>query len=861
MKPVVKVILSFFVVLLAHLSYAQDADGLKKQILETKSDTQKLRLIIDLVETCEGKDILDYSIQALSISNKLLNDSTYSQNENINLYKARALNNIGYYYLNADDFEQSKKYYLASLEVTSQLNQNHYQVLKHRLVSYVGISDLCDVDSVFYYANQAKQMAEVLLNKFPNKKDINESRENYAVAFNNIGFYYDNIGEPDSALICYNKAVNIYKELNNEEYLALAYSNMSEIHVALGALDSGLFYLEKAEYFSLKNKAYETLIAVYSHYISIFYSLGNHVKSIEYLNKTIEIQNAVNPSPEIIAHSYNSLAIIYMKDEEYDKAEEYMNKIFEMEADLTQGSLTSYYFNMANLNEIMGDDKAMVENLNTSLKIAKEQDLKYDQAYVYVKMANIYKLKNNEITTSEIYLDSALRIYKGIPSYKGISDVAYEKALILIQNDELIEGQKYAEMSYQYAQKVGFYSQITLSTQLLAKIYDKNKQYKQAYQMLDLYVTLKDSLESEDKKNEFYKSKIDLEYNQKVYADSLKASQEKEMTELKLNKKNAQIEKQQARNTLLIFGLLFLVVLIAIMIRAYSKKRELVSTIRSQKELVEDKNKEITDSINYASKIQRAILTSDDYFDKVLNDYLVLYEPKDIVSGDFYWLYQIDENQSIIAVVDCTGHGVPGAFMSMIGNSLLNEIVIENKTRETNVILDRLREGVIKSLSQSGEDNSQKDGMDMAVCLIDNKSRHIQYSGANNSLWIVSGTNYSQNLPESKCDVITDGQLYLVDIKADKFPIGKHTGVLKPFEAIDCQLSPGDTIYMSTDGYADQFGGKKNKKYKYKRFKNFLISINHLPMEERKKAIKQEFVEWKGDEEQLDDVCVVGIRL
>lgn len=264
--------------------------------------------------------------------------------------------------------------------------------------------------------------------------------------------------------------------------------------------------------------------------------------------------------------------------------------------------------------------------------------------------------------------------------------------------------------------------------------------------------------------------------------------------------------------------------------------------IESQNHQLEHKNKEITDSINYARRIQEAILPSSDYLKTCFGEYFVLFMPKDIVSGDFFWSFQTPENKIIWAAVDCTGHGVPGAFMSMIGNSLLNEIVVENKICNSDEILNHLRESIIKSLKQTGEAGKQKDGMDIALCVLDKNTSILQFSGANNPFWLVR-----------------KGEL--VAHKPDKQPIGYYSDQMKPFTKQEIQLTPGDTLYTFTDGYEDQFGGPKKKKFMSKNLKELLVSIQTKTMNEQKEILQRTIVEWMDDEEQIDDICIFGVRV
>jgi len=271
------------------------------------------------------------------------------------------------------------------------------------------------------------------------------------------------------------------------------------------------------------------------------------------------------------------------------------------------------------------------------------------------------------------------------------------------------------------------------------------------------------------------------------------------------------------------------------------KVDERTAEVMMQKEIVETQNKEIRDSILYAKRIQEAILPSQEEILKALPDSFVLFKPRDIVSGDFYWFSE-KQDKLVITVADCTGHGVPGAFMSMIGNTLLNEIVNEKEVIHPDEILFQLRDNIMKCLKQTGAEGENKDGMDIALCVYDKVNMEIAFAGANNPFYLVSGEE-------------------LTEIKGDKQPIGVYKGDTKPFTSHTVKVKKGDCIYIASDGYADQFGGHNGKKFKYKQMKDLLLSINKESMAGQKKVLDSSIEEWKGSLEQVDDILVVGFRI
>jgi sigma-B regulation protein RsbU (phosphoserine phosphatase) len=259
-----------------------------------------------------------------------------------------------------------------------------------------------------------------------------------------------------------------------------------------------------------------------------------------------------------------------------------------------------------------------------------------------------------------------------------------------------------------------------------------------------------------------------------------------------------------------------------------------------QRDLIEEKNKEVLSSIHYAKRIQKALFASDSLLTKNLPEYFVLYKPKDIVSGDFYWAEQVDSG-FMLAVCDCTGHGVPGAFMSLLNISFLNEIVMERKIARPNLVFDHLREDIIKVLNPAGTIEEGKDGMDAVLCHFNFNENTVDFACANNPVWVVR-----------------EGQL--MEFKADKMPIGMHED-RKPFAIQNLQLQKGDLVYLFTDGYADQFGGEKGKKFKYKQLKELFLANAGEPMQEQHKLLDRAIEDWKGELEQVDDILIIGVKI
>lgn len=298
-----------------------------------------------------------------------------------------------------------------------------------------------------------------------------------------------------------------------------------------------------------------------------------------------------------------------------------------------------------------------------------------------------------------------------------------------------------------------------------------------------------------------------------------------------------------------IFGLALLFFVIRYRERKLRKDRKVLAQkvkdrtikIEKQKDQLTKQKKAITDSIVYAERIQSAVLPNEEYIDNLLKDYFILLKPRDIVSGDFYW---IDGNRSKVIVVaaDCTGHGVPGAFMSMLGISILNQVANPANTDEAGQILDTLREHLTTTLWQTGKENDTRDGMDLSMCIIDFKNKKLQFAGAYNPLVI-----------------IRNGEVIVY--KGNKMPVGYHIAKMTEFTTHNILLQKGDCLYMFSDGYADQFGGPDDKKFKSATLRELLLNISNSPMSDQKVNLNETIEAWKGISEQIDDILVIGIRV
>ncbi len=354
--------------------------------------------------------------------------------------------------------------------------------------------------------------------------------------------------------------------------------------------------------------------------------------------------------------------------------------------------------------------------------------------------------------------------------------------------------------------------------------------------------------------------------NEKQAKQIVVLQKDQEMNDLKIQAKDAEISEGETTITLFTFGGIIVGVLLVFVVRSniLRKKanKELAAQkdeVENQKHLVEEKQREILDSINYAKRLQEAIFPPFAFINEYVPENFILYQPKDVVAGDFYWA-ETKDNKFFIAAADCTGHGVPGAMVSVVCSNALNRTVNEFGITDTGKILDKTRELVLETFAKGNAE--VKDGMDISLLCIDKQNNKAFWSGANNPLWYVQSSVSSNEVEKSTSKGLDFARpdIQLIEIKADKQPIGKSDHA-NPFTTNEITLQEGMLFYLFTDGYADQFGGPKGKKFKYKQLEDLLLDISTKDMPTQQHILLSKITEWKGDLEQIDDVCVIGVRV
>lgn len=508
------------------------------------------------------------------------------------------------------------------------------------------------------------------------------------------------------------------------------------------------------------------------------------------------------------------------------------------------------------------DDKNYKEaynNLSRAEKINKEVKDRVNAFYIQLNLGQYY-LETGDKPKAIRYLNSSFEI----ATQEKMVDALTTNLIML--GKTYIEIERYDMAILKFLVAVYKSAEFDLPNERLEALHELNKVYRKvgdfenSLKYFEQYVMLKDSMYSVERlaRIDHLEKQLDVEEKENQLA----------LNKLELIEQTVQISKQKNQKYLFAGALSIVFIIMLVVYKGLKDKKkanEIITfqkrEVEEKKDEIEEKNKEIIDSINYAQRIQQALLKSEEKITEILPPHFILFKPKDIVSGDFYWAYekQVGEVKYLyVAVADCTGHGVPGGFMSMLSIAYLNEIAGKDKYIKPAEILNQLREKVIKELGQTGKIGETKDGLDISLCCIkqgDNENVDVQWAGANNPLWIIS----NNEVRDLKVDIESKG-LFLQEIKADKQPIGYFSD-LAPFTNHAIEVDKGDTLIMFSDGFPDQFGGEKGKKFKYKPFKKLLLGINSESLTLQKGKLDETFEKWKGNLEQIDDVCIVGIKV
>jgi serine phosphatase RsbU (regulator of sigma subunit) len=586
-----------------------------------------------------------------------------------------------------------------------------------------------------------------------------------------------------------------------------------------------------------------SLADAYNNIGAVANNQGDIPKSLEYLYRSLAIKEKIgnNHGAAIslinIGYIQNKQADEKNAIKSYKKAISLLNKI--------EDSENTKVYALNNLGRIYKDqdnELMALKYYNESLAISESIGNKKLMGTALNNIGVVYKNKQDINMADEVF-NRSLKIHEELGDKQGVAACLMNIGNMYLGINQFPKAEYFTKKALEVSQNAGIPSHIRSSALVLFQTYEAQENYNKALEMYKLYISMRDSINNEATQKATAQQEAKYEYEKQKAVDD--AEHDK-----KIAIEQEAKEKQQIITYATAGGLgLVIVFLVFVFNRLQITRRQknIIETqkieVEQQKEVVElahheleEKNQEIMDSITYAKRIQSAILPPAKLVKEYLQESFILYKPKDIVAGDFYWLEHKD-NIVLFAAADCTGHGVPGAMVSVVCNNGLNRSVREYGLTDPGEILNKTREIVIAEFEKSEEE--VKDGMDIALCSLEGNK--LQYAGAHNPLWI-----------------IRNGEI--IETKANKQPIGQFDNP-EPYTTHTIELQKGDAFYIFSDGYADQFGGEKGKKFKTANFKKLLLTIQNESIEKQKQLINESFETWKGNLEQLDDVCVIGVKV
>lgn len=677
--------------------------------------------------------------------------------------------------------------------------------------AYICLSELLassNLDTVIYLCTKAQQISEKNLAAHPNQQIAKSFKSTLAAALNNIGYVYMNKTNNALALDYYQKSIDVEIANGNKKGTASAYNNMGLIYYDQGDIPLALEYYHKSLKIKEEFNDQKGMAMSFNNIGYVHAEQGDKALALDYYNKSLKIQEKIG-NKKGMALSYNNMGLIYFKEGNYDLA-------------------LNYYKQSLKKKEEIGDKKGIANS--------------------YQNIAKVYTKQHHEDLALD-YVQKGLALRQEIGDKEGEAYSYFELGNLLLHKGNTAEAYTYAAKGLKLGNEIGFPDVIEKNAELLSKIAIQQGNWKEAYQMHNTALQMHDSLASE--------ASLKAAANQQAKYTYEKA---KANSDIEQAKKDVIAKEEKQKQTIIIyaiaFGLVLVLAFLFVLYKRFKVTQRQNSIIHKQKSVIEEKHKEITDSINYAERIQRSFLATKELLDENLTEYFVFFKPKDIVSGDFYWASKLNNGNFALVTADSTGHGVPGSIMSLL-NSMSLEKAIETHT-EPSEILNASRRIIINRLKKDGTTEGGKDGMDASITVYDFAHNKLIVAAANNPVWIIRSVSSSLSV---RAESRIEHRYELIEIKPDKMPVGKHDKQDVSFTQQEITLQQGDLIYTLTDGFPDQFGGEHSKKFMSKHLKEVLLANAHLPMAQQKVVLDTTFANWRGSLEQVDDVCVIGVRV
>jgi len=841
--------LSFPLLLLfAQVSFADvNVDSLKVVVRAQKGKERlgSLILLSKQLSYTDQRASMAYSRAAMKLSTELKDKRS----------EAKALSNIAdaQYYLN--ELDVALKYYQMSRDAAEMVNdkelvanaQSNIAIVNYlwgnldlaektfasALKIYVDISDydgeancLNNIGNIYYDQGKTSK-ATAYYEQALDLKRKTANKLGYVNALTNLGNVFESRGRNDLALKYYQMALASVKKIGNKRVTATVSSNIGTIYMNKGSNDKAVAYYRMALSLSEEVDDQKTMAMILSNLSLIYINQGDLRKAHEYLQRSLKLHESLRDKAGKSKDFYN-IGLIFDELKEYQNALDYYEDALVLMKELGDSKgIANVYVSLGNTYANTKDYKKAIKYYNDALVLRNKDNDLPGLAKVYQNIGALEEIMGKD-DQAIVYYEKSLRIEEQTGNTNGIAESLINIGTIYKNRGEYARAFDYYKRCEQLARQNNYKRLMMVACKNISEIYMLQDKCQKALDYYIDYTAIKDTLFNEESKRQI--SEIQTRYET-----------DKRQQEIKLLKKEGLLKEVEIKQKKLWTNALvvFIIVVVVFFLYLFRVKSRANKLLEEKNEKIEEHQTAIIDSINYASKIQNALLPQKDALETLREEFFVLLKPRDIVSGDFYWVSQIN-GKTYACAADCTGHGVPGAFMSMLGISLLNEAVNRKNLFVPGEILDYMRNEIISLLHQTKEVGI-KDGMDIALFCIDHESNQLQYAGAFNSLYIVRDNR-------------------VTELKADAMPLAFYYH-MPPFTNLTIELGKGDMVYVFSDGYVDQFGGPNHKKFMKRRFKELLVAVSNESAAKQKEILDETIEEWKGINEQTDDIIVVGMKI
>ena len=634
-------------------------------------------------------------------------------------------------------------------------------------------------------------------------------------------------GMLDSALKYYQNSVEIFNKINRQRSVDVS-NNIAVIFYHKADYFKSLNIYKNNLVIQKENNDTEGVGLSYNNIGMVYHKVGDFINAIDNYFNSLKIAEELQDD-YLKSTIYDNLGTVYFDQNKFNESINYFEKCLALQLKNNNKSGTAeVYINIGRIYQQQGDLNKALELYQKSHSISLKNELGLRAAKAVNYIGYIFFLKGEYDKAMDYFLESKAEFIK-VGNKQKIAEVIINIAKVNIENGDYNKAEKNTKEAIVIANKIGAIAEIKSSSKLLYDIYKKTHNYKRALEAHENFHKLNDSILNDENSKKIIEKQIQYDYEKKTLSDSIRHA-----GEIILQQAKTKAEKQR---TLWLFVIALLVILSLIVLFFQFKK------VSKQKNIIQEKQTEIINSINYAKKIQQVILPEEKLMKSFFGDYFIFFQPKDIVGGDFYW-FRTFGDLAVIACVDCTGHGVPGGFMSMMGSLLLDKIV-QDKNLITSQIIRELNDEIIRVLKQNSGGEIQ-DGMDLSMCVVDKKKNKLFYSGARNGIYVIDNNE-------------------IRTYKADIFPAGgsyskKSKEINRNFSMEKINLQESSWVLMYSDGYSDQIGGNKMRSMGVKKFEQILKDTIAID-KDRKKFLINSFNEWREDIPQIDDIMVIGFKL